>query len=166
MGRPKADRVKEHDAAVKRQKAIELKRTGMSLDDIVATGLYASRGAVSNAITQGMRQARQEMFGEAELYRAQQLDRLEALLRICWPYAMTGSYQHIAEARRIVGDIKALTVPPDTVRIEIGEGDVNRLLASIDAQLEQLLGAGPAALEGEVVDGEVEADPVGAAQDD
>lgn len=165
MGSPKRNLIQEHDAAQKQRRAIEIVREGGKLDDVVAAGIYASRGAASNAIKSGMQRSRREMFAEAELYRAQQLDRLESLLSYIWPRAKMGDDKAVAEARRIISDIGDLTGAKAPVRFEIGEGDVDRLLASIDAQLEQLLGGRPAEIEGEVVDGEVEAVDAGAAQD-
>lgn len=161
MAGPKQQVLQQLDAAKKRREAIELKRSGMSLDEIVATGLYASRGAVSNAIKAGMKMAREEMFAEAELYRAEQLGRLEALLHSCWDRALAGSYQHIAEARRIISDIGDLTGAKAPVRFEIGEGDVDRLLARLDA----LVSGGSGASADEIVEGEVLDDPDGAPED-
>lgn len=162
MGAPKQQVVREHDAAKKRREAIRIVREGGKLDDVVSAGLYASRGAASVAIKTGMQEARREMFVEAELYRAQQLDRLETLLSYVWPRCKSGDDKAIAEARRIISDIGDLTGAKAPVRLEIGEGDVDRLLARLDALLAS--GATPDAretLEGEVVD-----DDPGAEEDD
>lgn len=149
-------------AAENRKAALDMVRAGKSYDEIVATGLYASRGAVSVAVRAGLEMSRKEMFTSAELYRAQSLDRLNALLGACWDRAIAGSKDHIAEARRIISDIGDLTGAKAPVRYEIGEGDVDRLLAALDARLEQLEPDRPEAIEAEAWIGEEENQPAGA----
>lgn len=154
MGAPKQQVAREHDAAVKRREAIKIVREGGKLDDVVAAGWYHSRGAASNAIKRGMQEARREMFVEAELYRAQQLDRLESLLAYIWPRTVNGDEKAIAEARHIISDIGDLTGAKAPVRLEVGEGDLDRLLAGLDA----VLNGRSAPDSSEIVDGEVVAD--------
>jgi hypothetical protein len=161
MGAPKQQVVRDLDAAVKRQKTIQIVREGGKLDDVVSAGLYASRGAASKAIKDAMMQARAEMFTEAELYRTQQLDRLESLLGYIWPRCKHGDDKAIAEARRIISDIGDLTGAKAPVRFEIGEGDVDRLLARLDALLTGGAGEAP----GEIVEGEILDDAGGAEED-
>lgn len=161
MAGPKRDMVAQHDAAIKRRKAIEIVREGGKLDDVVSAGLYASRGAASKAIKDGMRQAQAEMFTEAELYRAQQLDRLETLLSYIWPRCKNGDDRAISEARRIISDIGDLTGAKAPVRVEIGEGDVDRLLARLD----ELLAGGTVADARETLEGEVVDDDLGEEED-
>lgn len=162
MAGPKMNYPRMDTAAQNQRAALEMKRRGMKLDDIVAAGLYSSRGAASVAIKSAMERSRREMFVEAELYRAESLDRLESLLNACWDQAIRGSKDHIAEARRIISDIGDLTGAKAPIKFEIGEGDVDRLLASIDARLEQLDPGRAGTLEGEIVPGEIEAGPAGA----
>lgn len=156
---PKVQYVAQNDAAVKRQAAIELKRRGKTLDEIAQAVGYANRSSVHHAIRIGMEQSRKEMFTEAEHYRAESLGRLEALLDACWDKAMAGSKDHLGEARRIISDISDLTGAKAPVRFEIGEGDVDRLLAALDARLQQFDARGIETLEGEIVPGEIEASP-------
>lgn len=151
MGKPKQQTLQQIQAAAKQQKAIEIMREGGKLDDIVAAGLYASRGSAHTAIRQALDRSRREMFGEAELYRAQQLDRLESLLGFVWPKAKSGDEKAVAEARRIISDIGDLTGAKMPVQIEFGEGDIDRLLAGLD----KVLNGRAAADQGEVVEGEV-----------
>jgi hypothetical protein len=165
VGAPKQQRVREHDSYQKRLKAMQIVREGGKLDDVVSAGIYASRGAASLAIRTGMEQARREMFAEAELYRAQQLDRLETLLSYIWPRCTSGDEKAVAEARRIISDIGDLTGAKAPVQVEIGGSDVERFLRAIDAQLEQLLGGRAPTLEGEVVPGEDEDGATGEGED-
>jgi AraC-like DNA-binding protein len=147
MAGPKVQYPKLEEAARKHKRAIELKRAGWSLDDIAAEVGYANRSGVTRAIKAAMERSRSEMFVSAELYRAESLERLEALLKACWQPAMNGSKDHIAEARRIVSDIGDLTGAKAPIRIEVGESDIDRLLAGLESEL----GRRAAAIEGEVV---------------
>jgi hypothetical protein len=157
MGKPKQQTVAQIDAAAKQQKALEIMRAGGKLDDIVSAGLYASRGSAWGALKGALERSRREMFGEAELYRAQQLDRLESLLGFVWPKASQGDEKAVAEARRIISDIGDLTGAKMPVQIEFGEGDIDRLLAGLDKVLNGRTAAHPReVVEGEVLDDDAE----------
>ncbi len=155
MGRPKRQTVTMIENAQRQQAALEIMRGGGQLDDIVSAGIYASRGAAHGGLKAALERSRKEMFGEAELYRAQQLDRLETLLSFAWPKAKQGDEKAIAEARRIISDIGDLTGAKMPVQIELGEGDIDRLLAGLD----KVLNGRAAGHAGEVVEGEVLDDP-------
>jgi hypothetical protein len=153
MAGPKVQFATLDERAQRHRRAMELKRAGWSYDEIAAEVGYANRSGVHKAIKSALEASRREMFTEAETYRALLLDRLETLLKACWEPATKGSKDHIAEARRIISDIADLTGAKAPIRVEVGEGDIDRLLAGLDAVLQQR----SATLEGEVVAGEIEA---------
>jgi hypothetical protein len=150
---PKVQYARLDAAAQKQRQAMEMKRKGATYDEIAAEVGYAYRAGAHHAIKAALEQSRREMFTETELYRAESLERLEALLKACWDRAIAGSKDHIAEARRIISDIGDLTGAKAPIRIEVGESDIDRLLAGLDAELARR----SAAFEGEVVPGPVEA---------
>jgi hypothetical protein len=137
------------DAIEKRLKALEVRRTGASYDEVARQSGYNSRGAAYVAVQAALEQSRQEMFKSAELYRAESLERLNALLKACWDRAMEGSERHIDQARKIISDIGDLTGAKAPVRVQVEEGDIDRLLARLDDELNRRA----AAIPGEVVDG-------------
>lgn len=127
-------------------------RRGQTQVDIAAE-YNVSKQAVSMAIKTAMKRAREELFTEAETYRALNLERLGALLNAVWDDAMLGHDKSVAEARRIIDSISKLTGANEAIRIEIGESDVDRTLRELD----QLLNQRARAIEGQVVAGPREA---------
>lgn len=157
MGKPKQQTLQMIENTQRQQAALEIMRAGGKLDDVVAAGHYASRGAAWGGLRAALARSRKEMFVEAELYRAQQLDRLESLLGFVWPKAKSGDEKAVAEARRIISDIGDLTGAKLPAPVTLGEGDIDRLLAGLDQVLNgRAAGTAPETLEGEVVDDRAE----------
>lgn len=129
---PHADQVIVHE---KRRKAAELRREGKSWDDIAAEVGYADRATAYNAVKQLMIHARDLSYGEAELYRQESLDRLMALYQVAWPLAKTGNEKHMIVCLRIIkqmGDLRGENLP---IKVQIGEGDVDRALRELNDEL-------------------------------
>lgn len=161
MGRRKGtDLAKAEAIAERNRRALEMRRAGAQYEEIAIASRdwplgFTSRGHVHNQINAAMKQARSEMYAEADLYRAEQLGRYEALLKAAWTPAIAGDEKMMREARLLVGAIAELTGANMPIRFELGEGDIDRLLTGLDAALN----GRPAAVEGEVVVGEIEGRP-------
>jgi hypothetical protein len=150
--RKETDQARAIEIAQRDTEAVRMRRGGATYEEIAQALGYASRGEAHNRIKLRLVQARDEMYTETNLYRAEQLDRLMALLHAVWPMAMAGSDKHVSEARRIVSDISDLTGAKSPVKVEIGEGDVDSLLARLDAAIAERTRT----VEGEVVPRQIE----------
>lgn len=119
----------------KRRRAAEMKRAGYSWDEIAAEVGYASRGAAFNAVKALMMESRDLAYGEADLYRAESLDRLTELYKSARPLALAGSDKHMNVCLRIIkqmGELRGENLP---LQVEIGMSDVDRLLRDAEAEL-------------------------------
>lgn len=83
----------------RRTRAVELVAAGHSYDEVAAELGYANRSGAWQAVQASLRAVQADTVEE---YRALTLDRLEALLAVVWPKAMTGDIQAVAAARRII----------------------------------------------------------------
>lgn len=135
-------------------KAIELKRTGMSYDEIArvvvdqhGNRVWNSRNGPWRAVKKNLEVIAGELRDETINYRAESVGRLEELLKACWSFAMSGSYQHIAEARKLIVEISKLTGALTVVQVQIGESDVDAALRELDAEIDRR----SRSIEGEVV---------------
>lgn len=138
--------------AERAQEMVEARRAGKPYHEIAADhGI--SKSQAFRVVVGAMREARDLMLGEAELYRVEAIDRLTALLGACWDRAMAGSDKHLGEARRIINDLADYTGAKLPVVVEIGESDVDRALR----QLDRLLDERARAAEGQVSRGQIEA---------
>lgn len=142
-------------ALEKEERALAARRTGADWETVAALAGYGSRGSAHRAAHNALQRLKAETVATADLYRTEALDRLNALLNACWEKAMAGSERHIDQARKIISDMADLTGAKAPVRVEIGEGDIDRLLAGLDAELHRR----SAAIPGEVVGGAIEAGP-------
>lgn len=140
------------DRAEKKREVIELRRKGVTFDDIsVITGI--GRSTAHNWVKTELQAKAAELSREVGELRVESMSRLEALLEACWPKAMLGSHQHIAEARRIISDLSDLTGAKAPVKFELGAGDVDRALA----EAQRILDERAAAIDAEVVPAQIEA---------
>jgi hypothetical protein len=110
------------------REAARMKRDGHTWDEIAATLGYASRGRAYSAVKSRMLESQKLTYGEVELYRAETLERLEALLLAVMPMALKASEKHVESARRLIKQISDLRGEAQPVKVEIGESDVDRLL--------------------------------------
>lgn len=143
----------------KKAEVVKLRRTGMTYDDITAaTG--TPRGTAARWVKEEMEAQAKELGREVRFLRAEALDRLGALLAACWDRATAGSYQHIAEARRIISDMADYTGAKVPVKFQLGVGDVDEVLAELQRELDRRA----ADLEGEIVPAAIDAPGAGATQ--
>lgn len=97
MGRGKAY---DPELIDKERKALELRRAGMSYDEIaVAVGYTRSSGAW-NAVQRAMKRTLRE--SGADEVRDQELDRLDRLQRAVWPRAIQGDLPAVGAVLRIM----------------------------------------------------------------
>ncbi len=121
------------DAAEKRRKAVAARREGHSWDEVADIAGYMSRGSAFTEVQKAMKLGLQEMFTETELYRYESLERLRELIKALWP--RRGDEKVAAEIRRCTERMDKLTGAERPLQIEIGEGDVDRALRELDAQI-------------------------------
>jgi hypothetical protein len=119
----------------KRARAAELRRAGWRWDDIAAEVGYADKAVAFRAVEALMNEERELGFGEVSLYRAEQLDRYNALLKAAWEQAEAGSKDHLNAAVRILTRIDKLTGAEAPIKHEFGESDVDRAIRELDAEI-------------------------------
>lgn len=125
------------DRAARDMEAVKLRRAGHTYDEIASALGYSSRGRAHTAVKDAMIRAREELYGEADLYRVESLDRLTALLKALWPRAEKGDDKAVAECRRLISAMDDLTGAKAPVKLEIGEGDVDRAIRELDAEIDR-----------------------------
>lgn len=148
MTKKQADPVGDIDRAERAVLAVRMRRQGYQYDEIAAACGYASRSGAHGAVKSAMIAARDELYGEADLYRIESIDRLTELLKAAWPYAVgehvgpdgekvktAPNEKFIAEARRLISQIDDLTGAKAPVKYDFGEGDVDRLLRDAEAEI-------------------------------
>lgn len=79
-----ASRAKRADTAKRRTEAIRLRMAGESFESIAAKLGYNSRGAACQDITRALEQAVMEQARSVEVYREEELQRLDMLLAEAW----------------------------------------------------------------------------------
>lgn len=134
ISHPPADRAESYD---RQRRAAEMRRHGHSWEEIAIECGYASRGSAYNRVKSLMIEARDLAYGEADLYRAESLERLMDLYRVAWPLAKAGSDKHMVVCLRIIkqmGDLRGENMP---IKVEIGESDIDRSLRELVAELER-----------------------------
>jgi hypothetical protein len=150
------------ERAEKVREALVLKRSGLSYEDIQrqilgadGTPYFSSRQVVSMAVHRAMQAAVADLRHETIYYRAEAIDRLNALLSYAWPAAENGDVKAIAECRLIIESMSRLTGANAPTRIQIGESDVDATLRELDDEINRRA----AAVEGEIVGPAIEARP-------
>jgi hypothetical protein len=148
------------ERAEKTREALVLKRAGMTYEDIQlqilgpdGTPYFSSRQGVSIAVHRAMQAAVADLRHETIYYRAESIDRLNALLSYAWPAAENGDLKAITECRLIVESMSRLTGANAPTRIQIGESDVDATLRELDAEISRRADA----VEGQVVQPAIEA---------
>lgn len=89
-------KVKAHE---KRVMALELRKAGLTLDEIARQVGYRSAASVHNAIRIAMQQSLQEPADEV---RQIELERLDKMHRALWPQAIRGEHGAIDRVLRIM----------------------------------------------------------------
>jgi hypothetical protein len=119
----------------KRRHAAKLRREGWSWDEIAEEVGYSSRGAAHSAVKILLQESCDLAYAEANLYRAESLERLTKLLKAVWPRAMAGDDKSVSQARLLISQMDDLTGVKAPLQVEFGEGDVNQLLREAEAEL-------------------------------
>jgi hypothetical protein len=137
---------------------IDLRRKGLTIDEIVAElsaqhSIVVSRTTIHDICSRHLKRANEELEASRDSFRAEIMERYQALLAASWQWALGGSARHIAEARHIIGDMADLMGVKAPIRHEFGESDVDRLLREALDEVERR-----AALAGQQAT-DVQADP-------
>lgn len=133
------------------EQIIELTRRGKAVREI-AREVGCGVSVVSEVRKAAIAEARDYRFADSLMYAAQSMDRLGALLNAIWDRAMTGDHQHVAEARRIVADMDAITGARAPIKVELTpesaiDADIRRLVEELDRRAAGPVGQ-PAPVEG------------------
>lgn len=146
----------------KLREAMVLKRSGLTYEEIWltvvsadGTPFWSSRQAVGNAVQRAMQNTIAELRHETIYYRAESIDRLQALLHAFWDRAMDGDVKAGTECRLIIEAISRLTGANAPIQFQIGESDVDTTIRELDDEISRRA----AAVEGEVVPGQIEEGP-------
>ena len=83
----------------RRTRAVELAASGLSYDDIAKELGYANRSGAWKAVQGALKAVQSD---EVDEYRTLSIERLEAMLAVVWPKAMSGDVAAVGMARRIV----------------------------------------------------------------
>lgn len=82
-----ASRAQKALTAERRSKLIRMRREGHDFDHIAEVLEYSSRGAATKDLLRALEQHRDEEAAEVSVYRQQENERLDTLLRAAWPQA-------------------------------------------------------------------------------
>lgn len=86
--------------AVERQRrAIELRKSGYTFQEIAGELEYASASGAQNAVLAALRKTLQE---PADELRKLECERLDVMLKSVWPFVLKGSPRHVEQALRIM----------------------------------------------------------------
>ncbi len=135
MARHSPDRMEE--VYRKQAEAARLKREGHSWDEVAQLAGYADRAGAFNAVKRLMLRNRDLAYGEADLYRAESLERLEELFKVQFQRALKGDDKATTQCRLIISQIGDLRGEKAPVKLEWTESDVDRLLREAQEQFEQ-----------------------------
>lgn len=140
MGEQTPDRVtnppaRKVETYEKRALAARLRREGHTWAEVAAGSGYADKASAYVAVRTLMIESRELAYGEADLYRAESLDRLTALLKAVWPKATEGSEKHVGRAMQLIKQMDDLTGASRPTEIQIGMGDVDALLRAAQQEL-------------------------------
>jgi hypothetical protein len=143
----------------KLREAMILKRSGLTYEEIWLTILgvdgapfWPSRQALGIAVQRAMQHTIAELRHETIYYRAESIDRLQALLHAFWDRAMKGDVKAGTECRLIIEAISRLTGANAPIQFQIGESDVDTTIRELDDEISRRA----ASVEGEVVRGQIE----------
>lgn len=112
----------------KARQAAELKRAGYTWDEVARLSGYGNKSSAFEAVKRLMVRNRDLAYGEADLYRAESLERLEELFRVQFERALKGDDKATTQCRLIISQIGDLRGEKAPVKLEWAESDVDRLL--------------------------------------
>lgn len=118
------------DAQQKRAQALELRRSGATFQQIADALGYANAGTVHRMVRQALAAIPVEA---AEAYRAEELDRLDALQRGLWPAARSGNVRAAEACLRVMESRRKLLGLDAPTRIDA------KVSSELDAEIEQLV---------------------------
>jgi hypothetical protein len=118
-----------------RADAARMRREGHSWDEIAATCGFADKASAYNAVKRLNEQERDLAYEEVTLWRTEQLARYMDVLRVNWPFMKAGSEKHAAIVLRTLTRIDKLTGAEAPIKYDLGEGDVDRALRELDAEI-------------------------------
>jgi hypothetical protein len=135
-------RATQHNAelAVKQRKAVELRVTGLTLDEIADRLGYADASGAYRAVKRGLLETQRPAADEL---RELLTRRYEALLIAVWPKATSGDLNAIRTAGRLLDSLSRLLVPLRVEQVEGSASEVDESIAALVAELERRAGAGP-----------------------
>lgn len=155
-------KLKQDEVAVRRTALLKLRREGVRYDDprIEALG-YASPNAARKDLVRALEAHRDEEAAEVSVYRQQENERLDALLEAAWPRATQPSPVFDKEGN-VVGeelDMRAIDTVlrlidrraklngldmPVKAEVTGADGGPLQMSQATTAELEALIGIGPA----------------------
>lgn len=147
----------------KERKALELRRAGMSYDEIAAAVGYGNGSSAWHAVQRAMKRTLRE--GGADEVRDQELDRLDRLQRAVWPRALQGDLPAVGAVLRIMerrSKMLGLDAPIQAnIAIEHFDGqtvdaEVQRIMATLQQKPTKQLAA--PIIDAEVVEDEQQTD--------
>lgn len=121
----------------KQARAAELKRDGHTWQEVAQLAGYASRSSAYEAVRKLMVRNRDLAYGEADLYRAESLERLEELFRTQFVKARSGDDKATTQCRLIISQIGDLRGEKAPVKLEWADSDVDRLLREAQEEFDR-----------------------------
>jgi hypothetical protein len=119
-----ASRAKQAETAGRRADLIRLRRSGVRFDDplILALG-YSSSGAARKDLIRALEQNRDEEAAEVSVYRQQENERYDVMLRAIWAEVEAGDLRSIETALKISDRRSKLNGWDAPVRTELSGPD-------------------------------------------
>jgi len=87
------------NAAEKQAQALELRKAGMTFQDIADKLGYADHKGAHKAVMTALRKTIQE---PADELRKLELERLDVMLKSLWPFVLKGSPRHVEQALKVM----------------------------------------------------------------
>lgn len=149
--------------AARRQQAADLRRAGVDHETIARQLGYSGPAAVAKDLARALAAAAALQPSEVELYRQQEVDRLDRLQAALWRQAMAGDVRAAETVLRIIDRRCRLTVSDVPLRHEVlTMGAIEAEIARLSAMLGDDDGAGEVVPSGRA-DGPVDGAEAGAA---
>ncbi|MFB7222457.1 hypothetical protein [Streptomyces sp. NPDC056227] len=119
-----ASRAKQAETAGRRAQLIRLRRSGVRFDDplILALG-YSTSGAARKDLIRALEQNRDEEAAEVSVYRQQENERYDVMLRAIWAEVEAGDLRSIETALKISDRRSKLNGWDAPVRTELSGPD-------------------------------------------
>lgn len=119
-----ASRAKQAETSGRRAKLIRLRRSGVRFDDQLILDLgYSSSGAARKDLIRALEQNRDEEAAEVSVYRQQENERYDVMLRAIWAEVESGDLRSIETALKISDRRSKLNGWDAPVRTELSGPD-------------------------------------------